>query len=287
MRNPYLDNYIRVKTLRPNDHPRDPLNRKPGESLDPKRFTAEQLERKRRTLGTRMWGAVWMQDPQVQGGGIIHRSMFQDPNPARRRILPPEQFQRMTEGLLWVRGYDFAWSEREYNKPNPDYTVGAKVAARIDDDLGQVELFLAHITRYQEQTSEIQRRVVAQAMEDGRNCYIAGEANGPQKGAVSTIFSLPALFPYVKYAIPGDGVNKTDRAQNWASVAQQRNMWIQEGEWNAAFFDEIDAFPNGSKDDIVDACSIASLLAFYRARGLELGTEQEAQTEQVALYGGW
>ena len=75
---------------------------------------------------------------------------------------------------------------------------------------------------------------------------------------------------YVRRVLPGYAVrgdrhtgSKEERANPVSSQAEAGNIKLVRGAWIGAFLDELEAFPQGAHDDIVDALSGAlSKLAF-------------------------
>lgn len=54
----------------------DPLGRKPGEALWPTRFSADDLARTQRVVGSYWWQAMYQGDPQTPGGEVFKREWF-------------------------------------------------------------------------------------------------------------------------------------------------------------------------------------------------------------------
>jgi predicted phage terminase large subunit-like protein len=50
-------------------------------------------------------------------------------------------------------------------------------------------------------------------------------------------------------------IDKIARANTWLARAEQSKVKLLRGEWNAAWLDEICAFPEAEHDDMVDATS--------------------------------
>ena len=51
--------------------------------------------------------------------------------------------------------------------------------------------------------------------------------------------------------------SKVIRAETLASEAEKGNVYLEQGEWNKSFIDELADFPVGAHDDWVDAASRA------------------------------
>src|SRR5262249_54039895 len=61
-----------------------------------------------------------------------------------------------------------------------------------------------------------------------------------------------AGFPVHAERVTGD---KAVRAEPFAAQAEAGNVRLVRGPWNAAYVDELTAFPNGANDDQVDGSS--------------------------------
>ncbi len=246
----------------PNARPRDPLGRKPGEVLDPAKFTKEQALLRKEMTPPRTWYAMWQQTPIVEGGNLLGRQHFLDKN--RRRVLSVDEFEIQTDGLKWVRFWDFAYTVKARGKGSPDFTVGAKVAFKFDEWMQYFQIYVRDMVRLQGNWTDVKSRVRQVAAQDGIECYIGGEGNGPQKAAVEDLRADPFLLNYVVWPVPAQ-LSKTDRAELWMSRARDGMMWLCEGDWTKAFYDEIEAFPNGPHDDTVDGLSGAYAMSAQRS----------------------
>lgn len=260
--------FIEAVTLPRNASPRDPLGRKPGEVLDPKKFTVEAAEARKRNTPKRTWFAMWQQTPIVEGGNLLSRDDFLKRNP--KRVLKIDEFDRMTDGLLWCRFWDLAYTAKAYDKPNPDYTVGTLMAFKFDEHMTRFDIFVRHQYRDRGNWSDVKKWIRQYAVEDGKSCYIGGEANGPQKAAVEDLRTDPALMEYIVWGIPS-GMSKKDRAELWMDRAREGQMWLCEGKWNNTFFDEAEGFPNAPHDDAIDSMSGAYAMCAQRSSEYQPG----------------
>lgn len=248
----------------------DPLYRVPGQALYPERYNEEALALRRSR--PREWAALYQQDPRVDGGSLIIREMFTTRDPRKtRHILSAEVFAERTKGLLWNRGYDLAYTAKEWNKEDPDWSVGIKKAFAVDEDDLTFDIYIDDMRRFQRSWSETKqtlRSIIRD--EDGHDVWQGIESNGPQKMALSDLQDMPSLAEYrdVIIGLPLSYYNtttdKSARAQWWAAKAQEGRVWLKEAPWNGPWLDELEAFPNGSHDDIVDAMSVAFALCAMR-----------------------
>lgn len=275
-----VDTYLRARTLRANDGWRDPLWRKPGESLDSGRFTQAQLEQKKGVAASRDWASNWQQDPRTQGAGQFDRLDFIDPTRKRNRVLDPDTFDNRVKGLRdWVRGYDFAYTAKQWNKTDPDYTCCFKSVFDIDYDTGIFDVYVSDMIMWREGWNDSKKRIRALAEYDGPECWIFGEGNGPQAAALQDIQGMPGLQIYTVIGIPGNmmSADKSARAQAWISRAQDGRIWLRKGPWNEVFFDYGEAWPNGTHDDPIDGFSVTYHGASMRAQGYSADADEEAE----------
>jgi phage terminase large subunit-like protein len=95
------------------------------------------------------------------------------------------------------------------------------------------------------------------ARSDGVNIECIVEANGTQLGYFQDIHDDEAMANrLVSPGIPKG--SKEMRASLWGSRLDDGIIDCVRGEWNQAFFDEMDFFPNGDNDDQVDGVSGAN-----------------------------
>jgi predicted phage terminase large subunit-like protein len=80
------------------------------------------------------------------------------------------------------------------------------------------------------------------------------ECNGTQLGYFQDIQADPKMSRRTVIEDKPEG-NKEMRAGMWGSRLCDGIIHCVRGEWNSALFDEMDAFPNGTHDDQVDAIS--------------------------------
>lgn len=92
----------------------DELFRKTGEALHPERYDNDALERIKRTVGPRVWNALYQQNPTPEEGEYFNKSMFQ--------WYGPQDIPDYSE-LNFYTAWDFAIGEKEQN----DYSVGITV----------------------------------------------------------------------------------------------------------------------------------------------------------------
>ncbi len=276
------DNYLRARLPSPNAPFTDPLGRATGESLDPLRFTSDELMHKRSVIKERAFAALWQQDPRIEGGGYLGRADFY-PDGQEPRVLDPKVFEHRTAGIHWCRGYDFAFSEKERGKADPDFTASCLMGWRWAIGGEWYDVYIKHIILWQETWTETKRQIARIAAEDGEDVWISGEGNGTQKAAMNDLEMYADLANYRKVLIPMQVADKTAKALPWIDHAKRGYVWLEKSPWNRIFFDQIEAFPNGAHDDMHDAISMAWRLCMFR--GVE--TSPEVQVGHITLGRSW
>ena len=151
-------------------------------------------------------------------------------------------------GLDWVRAWDLAVSV----KAGADYTAGAKCALAPDGTL-----YIADMIRGRWEWPEARRIIIDAALSD--KCGIGVERVAFQLAAVQELMREPALAATAIREIQPDK-DKIARCLPWLARAEQGKVALVRGAWNAAFLDEVCAFPETAHDDQVDAVSGAMMM---------------------------
>ena len=226
----------------------DPVKRKPGKALCPKRYPLKKLLEKREEMGSYSFAALYQQTPMPAGGGLFKREWFSRIVPAA----PP--------GLRWFRGYDLAVS----TKTSADYTASFRVA--LDKRSG--DLYIADGFRARLEFPE-QRKFIVGRIRDERDTEHGIEEALHGQAFVQELWREERLgrsaFRGVRVT-----VDKYTRALTWANRAEAGKVVLVRGPWIDAFLDEITHFPNSAHDDQVDAVSLAVQMMDtrkYRAMG--------------------
>lgn len=176
--------------------------------------------------------------------------------------------------VLKVRYWDLAATT------DGDYTVGVLMGEK----LGQ-KFWLD--TRYVKATPLSVENLVRQtALEDGKQTYIYMEQE-PGSSGVNTIdhYAREVLNGYIFRAnrVTGD---KLTRALPMSAAAEHGNVKMMTAAWNGIAFDQLEVFPQGVHDDIVDAASGAfNALDDIRKQGIrQIGRIDS--TFNFDFYGG-
>jgi predicted phage terminase large subunit-like protein len=147
-----------------------------------------------------------------------------------------------------VRYWDLAATTPKPGK-EPDYTVGLKMA--LKDGVFYVE----DVRRIQRSPQYVENLVKQTAVLDGGAVHIYMEQEPGSSGV--TLTDHYARKVLVGYTFRADRVTgpKEVRADPVSSAAEAGNIKIVNGAWVNDYLDELEAFPEGSHDDQVDATS--------------------------------
>ena len=229
---------LRLPALAENE---DPIGRAPGEPLWPEWESTEALARKRAIIGERAFSSLFQQDPRIQSGRLFL--------PARITILkePPPETQTFVKT---VRAWDLAATAEDAGR-DADYTVGLKLAR---DTAGQ--FVVLDIIRLRGGPHEVVAAIEAAAAGDGVGVTIGLPQDPGQAGRSQINYLASKLAGYRIIATPETGPKET-RAMPVASQANAGNLALRLAPWNRVLLEELQDFPNGAKDDQVDALSRA------------------------------
>lgn len=208
-----------------------------GELLWPERFGRAELEDLKTSLGSYGAAGQLQQRPAPAAGGMFKRAWFEivDALPAK---------------LRWVRCWDLAATEAQTGK-DPDWTVGLKVG-RDPDGI----FYVGGMERLRGSPGQVKTMIKATASQDGKGCRIRLPQDPGQAGKSQAADFVRDLAGYDVAAKPISGSKET-RARPASAQAEHSNIKLLRGDWNEAFLSEIEVFPAGAHDDIVDTLSDA------------------------------
>ena len=236
----------------------DPLGRDIGAPLWPGWENLEALQRKRRMLGERAFAALFQQAP-VRQQGLLFRA---------GQIGLLDACPQMRGGQV-VRAWDLAATKD--GTGDPDWTAGVKLL-RCEDG-GFVVL---DVRRVRVSSIDVAALIVATAQQDGREVAVGLPQDPGQAGKAQAQFLTQRLAGFRVATSPETG-SKLSRAVPVASQVEAGLVKAVRAEWTRAFLEELADFPNGSKDDQVDALS--------RAFSMLTTTSGPARFAQVSFLG--
>jgi len=159
----------------------------------------------------------------------------------------------LPRNLTFVRYWDRAATRKTENN-DPDYTVGVKLAK---DDKGV--FYICNIVRLQESPLHVQNAIKNTASQDGVMTRIGIEQDPGQAGVseVDLLLRMLSGFNVKPYKATKD---KITRASPVSAQAEAGNIKVLKAPWNEDLFRELENFPEGHHDDIVDSLSGAFLM---------------------------
>lgn len=226
--------YIRIPAIA---EPNDILGRPVGTALFPERYNLEALLQWREILGTKVFDALYQQDPRSNESRLADRAWIQLctelPNPNL---------------LAWCRVWDLAATQG-----GGDYTTGGLHALDVETRM----VFHAQMIRKQLSPKNVEKLVRETAELDGPSVPIYIEQEPGSSGvALVSHYANNVLKGYKVKGVPTTKA-KAIRAQPYLAGAEFGRVWILKGPWNETFLKEFDHFPTGEYDDQVDNGAIA------------------------------
>ena len=221
----------------------DPLGRKPGEPLwnDNSYGYGQRLleiqasaEREGRS---RDWFAQYQGRPRPPEGAMF--------KPANIPILESAMLPQIVEK---VRAWDLASSSRG------DWTVGLLLGRAYAPVFGDSFVVL-DVVRFRGPPEEVRATVRTVTAADGYGTKIWIPRDPAQAGAdqADSYIRMLSGFPIEAERMSGDKATRADAAASQANIGR---ISLLRSPWNAAFIEELAAFPRGQHDDQVDALSL-------------------------------
>jgi predicted phage terminase large subunit-like protein len=241
------------------DHPipQDPLGRAPGEALWPEEYDEVALHRKRLNVGELDWAALYQQHPKPPKGVLFDVDRI-------------ETIKSAPTGKNVVRSWDLA-ATKQLGSNDPDWTVGLKLLRTVDD-----RYVVTDVTRERGAPQRVEELLRETADADGFGCPIRLPEDPGQAGKSQSAYYATKLTGYGLTFDRETGAKET-RATPVASQVNVGNLSIVEGRWNRAFLAELRDFPNGRKDDQVDALSGAFKIVGLQAPPIRIAPEVMAR----------
>jgi predicted phage terminase large subunit-like protein len=221
----------------------DPMRRLPGAALWPDWECRDELLAKQLLLGDRSFAALFQQAPEAETGKLFD---------LRKLVLCDETPEGET-----VRAWDLAGTSDTSH--DPDWTAGVKLV-RTDSGGFVVD----DVRRTRVGPGELAALLRGVAELDGVAVTVALPRDPGQAGVYQAQMLTRALSGFHVVSSPETG-SKELRARGVASQFSSGNVALRRADWNEAFRGELASFPNGRKDDQVDALSRAFTFLISRA----------------------
>lgn len=240
----------------------DPLDREPGEVIEPERFTAAQVAQRHLSLGSYLTAGLEQQRPSPEEGGDIKRAWW-----VLASSLPPRFDQTLT-----------SWDMKLKDKEAGDYVVGG-VWGRTGSSFWLRDVFRG---QWNQATTKVAIVLASVRYPNTRQHVIENTGNGPEvieelrkpqpRWTLSddiasqlgiTLDERPKVERVMRRGLPGvtpenPKGDKRARMRAYAPLIEARGVHVYEhGPWLGSYLEEMSAFPNGSHDDQVDMTSQA------------------------------
>lgn len=239
------------------------LLRKKEEALHPERYDAPSLRRKRNTMPSRQWNAMYQQNPVPDDGEFFTKDMF------RHHI----GLTGTTDEYQFITAWDVAIGESRRN----DWTVG--VVCAID---AQNHLHVVDMVRGRMGTMEIVYAVCD--FIEKYDCSVFGMEHGQIKMTLWPLILEEMRKRKLSCSINDDLKPVTDketRATPLRGLMQTGRVWFPQPSsahpWVEKAIGEMLRFPAGANDDIVDALAWAARMYRTAPRPRTLVYEQSSR----------
>lgn len=155
-----------------------------------------------------------------------------------------------SSGVRRIRYWDRAGTEPK-PKTDPDWTVGVRLAMTMGE---RPEFFVEHVERMRGSPRDVEATIVNTAIADGHDVEVGIEQDPGQAGKFEASYYVQRLQGFNVRAYPV-GADKVTRAGPISSQVEAENVKLVVGPWLDAFLAVLEAFPEGTHDDDVDALS--------------------------------
>ena len=210
-----------------------------GTALWPERYPLEKLEKKRKSMGERLFQSIFQQKPIDDTSDFFDLKKITWERPKDLKIVQQ------------VRGWDTASSD----PTKGDYTAGVPMYLLNDDK----SILITDYTygQFGKETNQIIKNQVRTDGPDNISIIETGVAAAGVLVYDEWVAQLEGFF--VERALPVPNNSKADRATPLKNAIYDGNVYIDivDNELRQRFIDEFRAFPNGEHDDIVDATAHA------------------------------
>lgn len=218
-------------------------NRLRGEALDPNRYPLEQLESIRTVVGTRVWEALYQQNPTPASGSIFKREWWRFwrhswepdiPELRSRTVVLPAKFERKI----------LSWDMTFVSTDTSDFVAGGAWG------IAGASNYLLSMKWDRMDFIETLQALKEQAMEnpDYSAILVEAAANGPS--VITTLQHENQLHGVL--AIKPEG-GKESRAAAGSPRVEAGNVFLPlHAKWRDRYIEEHARFPSGAHDDAVD-----------------------------------
>lgn len=133
--------------------------------------------------------------------------------------------------------------------PDPDWTRGVKIA-RLDSG----KWIVLHVESAQTTAGEVTKLIKRMAIQDGPTVSV-GLFQDPGSAGKGEAEYMVTQLPGFDVRVMPQTQDKVTRARPLSAQAEFKNVLMLAGPWNEEFLSEMESFPDGGHDDIVDAAA--------------------------------
>lgn len=183
----------------------------------------------------RLLGGNWNIRPSA--GNMFRREWF-------------EVVDAIPSGWIAVgRYWDRAATRPSERNADPDWTRGLKLYKYPDNSY-----LVADLRSCRDTPGKVEDLVKNTASHDGITCTVFGEQD-PGSAGVGDVAAFTKMLSGYDVRISKPTQNKVTRSKPVSAQSEAGNIVVLRAPWNKAFFDELENFPDGVHDDIVDTLS--------------------------------
>lgn len=148
-----------------------------------------------------------------------------------------------------VRFWDRAATKPSETNKDPDWTRGLKLYKYPDG-----RFIVADLRSIQDTPGQVEKLIKETAAHDTQSVRIKSQQDPGSAGVAEAEYFTRMLAGYDVHVetMPKD---KITRAKPVSAQVEAGNVWVYKAPWNEAFFTELENFPDGAHDDIVDVLS--------------------------------
>ncbi len=151
------------------------------------------------------------------------------------------------------RAWDIAATEKKKSSDDPDYTAGVLMGKRKDGSFVVLDVINARVS-----ASEVEKLIHNTAVSDKAKWGFRYKVRLPQDpGGAGKIVANTYVRTLAGFSVKAEPVSgsKVLRATPYAAQWQVGNVYVLAAEWNDMYFQQLEGFPDGAHDDMVDASS--------------------------------
>lgn len=132
---------------------------------------------------------------------------------------------------------------------DPDYTAGALLGEKHG------KIYILDVKRVRQSPADNERLIRQTAQEDGLSTPISIEQEGGSSGKIVIDHYARKILQGFAFTGERATTSKEQRADPIAAAAENGNVHICKQNWTKQVLDELEEFPSGRHDDVVDAIS--------------------------------